>query len=130
MKSTARLGICWIPIRTRLLGQLISRDAPRNSRQLGLSERDGFGRPACGAIFFTASKVIPCTFRVAFARFHPQFSSDFHREVLWSTVSAQGGNLFLLRRATFRTRVGSANTWHSQILPTDDCGDASGRLAI
>jgi hypothetical protein len=63
-------------------------------------------------------------------RFRPWFSSDFHKEVSPSTVSAQAGNVFLLRLATFEMRVGSAKTWHSQSLPTDDCGDAGGRLAI
>src|SRR5579872_1394861 len=39
-----------------------------------------------------------------------RFSSGFHREVLASTVSAQGGNLFVLRDATRCGRVGSPTT--------------------
>src|SRR5258706_5489187 len=62
---------------------------------------------------------------------HPWFSSAFHKEVLSSTVSAQGGVVFLLRAATICRRVGPPNTWQfSKTCRTNDCGDAGGRLVI
>ncbi len=44
---------------------------------------------------------------------HSRFSSAFHKEVTSSTASAQAGNVFLLRDATFCRRVDSAKTLES-----------------
>jgi hypothetical protein len=58
-------------------------------------------------------------------------SSGFHSEVLSSTVSAQAGEGFRLRRAKFCRRVSTAKTLErSTLAERRFCGDAGGSLAI
>ena len=72
---------------------------------------------SCRAIFFTAFKVSPLHLPGCSCVISPRISSAFHKEVSSCTASAQGGKTILLRRETFRRKVGSANTRQSQSLP-------------